>query len=243
MAKKKKKRKEYRQVPVDKIKPGPLRHKKGLSPLLERIARAIYEKVGHFVYPSFEQWEIGFMRDMHPWREILIWEAIARTHDLYLAKHPDADMQQPVGNIVSISLGHVSEKETEAEKELRILFSDAWSKRWTALIAEPFEFPDGNAIVLQYEDIVDEWDGSIHPNLRRQLDPRPILGQADIILGQDIKTEAFFCLFGAERLEEGGVPAGLKTVVVSLNPKNEKTQELGKVCAVVKAIKGHHDCE
>jgi hypothetical protein len=88
----KKKRKEYRQVPVDKIKPGPLRHKKGLSPVLEQIARTLYSKVGHFVYPSFEQWEIGFMRDMHPWWELLIWEAIARTHDLYLAKHPDADM-------------------------------------------------------------------------------------------------------------------------------------------------------
>jgi len=243
MAKKKKKRKEYRQVPVGKIKPGPLRHKRGLSPLLEQIGRMLYSKVGHFVYPSFEQWEIGFMRDMHPWREILIWEAIARTHDLYLAKHPDADMQQPVGTIVSISLGHVSEKETKVERELRTLFSEACNKRWTALTDEPLEFPADNAIVLQYEDIVDEWDGNIHPNLRRQLDPRPILGQADIILGQDIKTEAFFCLFGKDRLEDGGVPAGLKTLVVSLDPKNEKTQELAKVCAVVKAIKGHHDCE
>jgi phosphoglycerate dehydrogenase-like enzyme len=69
------------------------------------------------------------------------------------------------------------------------------------------------------------------------------LGEADIILGQDIKSEAFFCLFGKDRLEDNGVPAGLKTVVVSLDPKNEKTQELAKVCAVVKAIKGHHDCE
>ncbi len=243
MAKKKKKRKEYRMVPVDDIKPGPLRHKRGLSPLLEQIGRMLYSKVGHFVYPSFEQWEVGFMRDMHPWREILIWEAIARTHDLYLEKHPETDMQQPVGTIVSISLGHVSEKETAAEKELRTLFSEACKMRWTALTDEPFEFPDGNAIVLQYEDVVDEWDGSIHPNLRRQLDPRPILNQADIILGQDIKTEAFFCLFGKERLEDDGVPAGLKTLVVSLDPNNEKTQELSKVCAVVKAIKGHHDCE
>src|ERR1035437_4687964 len=86
-----------------------------------------------------------------------------------------------------------------------------------------------------------EWDGSIHPNLRRQHDPRPILAQADIILGQDAKTEKFFCLFGTDRLEDGGIPAGLKTLVVSLDPKNEKTQELGKICAVVKATKGRHD--
>lgn len=75
----KKKKRELREIPVNEIKPGPLRHKKGLSPLLEQISRTLYEKVGHFVYPSFEQWELGFMRNMHPWREILIWETIART--------------------------------------------------------------------------------------------------------------------------------------------------------------------
>ena len=242
MAKKKKKKRAMREIPLDKIKPGPLRHKKGLSPLLEQIARTIYPKVGHFVYPSFEQWELGFMRDMHPWKEILIWEAIARTHDRYHAKHPDADMQQTVGTLVSISLGAASENPTETEKELRALFGEACNKRWTAYLDETVEFPDGNAIVLQYEEVVDQWDGNIHPNLRRQLDPRPILAQADIILGQDAKTEEFFCLFGKDRLEDDGIPAGLKTLVVALDPKNEKTQELGKICAVVKAIKGRHDC-
>lgn len=97
---------------------------------------------------------------------------------------------------------------TDVEKELRTLFSEVCNKRWTALIDEPFEFPEGNAVVLQYEDIVDEWDGNIHPNLRRHLDPRTILGQADIILGQDIKSETFFCLFGRERLEEGACRSG-----------------------------------
>jgi hypothetical protein len=238
MAKKKKKR-EMREIPLDKIKPGPLRHKKGLSPLLEQIARMIYAKVGHVVYPTFEQWELGFIRDMYPWKEILLWEAIARTHDLYLAKHPDADMEQAVGTIAGISAGTVSENPTEAEKELRTLFLEACNRRWMAYTEEPFEFPEGNAIVLQFEDIVDEWDGNLHPNLRRQLDPRPILAQADIILGQDIKTEEFFSLLGKEQLEDGRLPAGLKTLVISLDPK----RELGKVCAVVKAIKGHHDCE
>ncbi len=243
MAKKKKKKREIHEIPLDKIKPGPLRHKKGLSPLLERIARTIYTKAGDFVHLTFEQWEIGFKRDMHPWNEILIWEAIAPTSDLYLAKHPDANLEQVVGRSVTISLGHVSENETAMDKELRELYIEASKKRWTALTEEPFDFPSDNAIVLQYEDVVDEWDGSIQPNLRRQLDPRQILGQADIILGQDAKSEEFFCLFGKDRLEDGGIPAGLKTLVVSLDPKNEKTQELGNICAVVKAIKGHHDLE
>ena len=55
MAKKKRKKREMREIPLDKIKPGPLRHTKGLSPLLEQIARTTSAKVGHFVYLSFEE--------------------------------------------------------------------------------------------------------------------------------------------------------------------------------------------
>ena len=184
-----------REIPLDKIKPGPLRHKKGLSPLLERIARGLYSTVGHFVYPTFEQWELGFMRDMQPWREILIWETIARTSDLYRAKHPDANLEQVVGKAVSISLGHVSENESAMEKELRAVYIEASRQRWTALTEEPVEFPNGNAFVLQYEDVVDEWDGNIHPNLRRQLDPRPILAQADIIFGPGCQDRRILLAF------------------------------------------------
>ena len=43
--------KEKREVPLDDIKQGPIRHKEGLTPLLEELARAIYTKVGRFVYP------------------------------------------------------------------------------------------------------------------------------------------------------------------------------------------------
>lgn len=238
MSKKKKKKYEIRAVPIKDLKPGPLRHKKGLSPVLERIARTIYGMVGHFIYPSFEQWELGFMRDMHPWKEVLIWETIARAHGLYLAKHPDADMKQAVGTIVGISSGMVSEKPTETEKELRELYLEASKRRWTALVDEPFEFPQDDAIVLQFEDVVDEWDGGIHPNLRRQSDPRPILAQADIILGQDIKNNEYSCYFGGDCLEDGRIPTGLKTVVVALDPHNVKTQEAAKLLAVVDVVKG-----
>jgi hypothetical protein len=233
---------ETREVPLKDIKPGPIQHKKGLSPLLEKLSRDTFAKVGHFVYPTFEQWELGFMRDMHPWREILIWETIARTHDLYLAKHPDADMQQAVGTIILLSLGKVSENPTEAEEELRTLYGEARSKRWSALTEEPVDFPEGNAIVLQYEDVVDEWDGNIHPNLCRQLDPRQVLSQADIILGQDVKTEKLFFLFGTDRWQDGGLPAELKTLIVSLDTENEDQHDFERICAVVQVIKGYHDC-
>ncbi len=166
MARKKKHRGELREVPLEDIKQGPIRHKKGLTPLLEEFARILFSKVGHFVYPTFEQWELGFMRDMHPWREILIWENIARTFDLYITEHPEAaNSEQVVGTIVSISTGQVSENETETEKELRKLFIEAYKNQWFPLIGEPFDYPPRQAPLLQYRDIVDESDGLIYPNL------------------------------------------------------------------------------
>ncbi len=242
MAKKKKRRKEIRQVPLDDIKQGPIRHKKGLTPLLEKLARSLFSKVGHFAYPTFEQWELGFMRDKHPWREILLWENIARTFDLYLADHPEAaNNKQVVGLIAAISTGYASKNETELEKELRKLFLEAARKQWTAPPGEPFDFVQDEAMVLQYEDIVDEWDGDICPNLGRHFDPRRVLADADIILGKSPKSDECFCLYGRDRLEEGRIPEGLKTLVVCLDPENEKRHELEKMCHVVQQIKGRYD--
>ncbi len=244
MARKKKGHSEIREVPLEDIKQGPIRHKKGLTPLLEELARVLFSKVGHFVYPTFEQWELGFMRDTHPWREILIWENIARTFDLYVAEHPEAaNSEQVVGTIVSISMGQVSENETENEKELCNLFIEAYKKQWIPLIGEPFEFPPDQAIVLQYRDIVEARDGGIHPNLRGKDVCRRILVDADIILGMDFMSEEMFCIYGRDHLEEGSVPEGLKTVIVRLDPENQKTHELEKICFVVERIKGRHDCQ
>jgi hypothetical protein len=244
MAKKKKQHGEISDVPLEDIKQGPIRHKKGLTPLLEEFARVLFSKVGHFVYPTFEQWELGFMRDTHPWREILIWENIARTFDLYVAEHPEtANSEQVVGTIVSISTGQVSENETETEKELRKLFIEAHKKQWVPLIGEPFKFPPKQALMLQYRNIIDEWDGGIFPNLRGKADCRRMLADADIIIGMASMSEEQFCIYGRDRLEAERVPEGLRTLVVRLDPENEKTHELEKICFVVERIKGRHDCQ
>lgn len=240
---KKKRHGEIRDVCPKDIKQGPIRHKKGLTPLLEEFARAIYAKVGHFVYPTFEQWELGFMRDLHPWREILIWEIIARTFDLYVAEHPKAaNDKQVVGTIVAISTGQVSKNETKNEKELHKLYMEASQNRWTPFLGEPFVFPPNEALVLQYENIIDEWDGGFFPNLRGKDDCRRILADADIILGMPPTSEEQFCIYGSDRLEEGSVAEGMRTVIVCLDPDNKKTQELAKLCFVVERIKGRHDC-
>jgi hypothetical protein len=244
MSKKKKPHGKIRSIPLEDIQQGPIRHKEGFSPLLEEIARFLFAKVGYLVYPTFEQWELGFMRDLHPWQEILIWENIARTFDLYLAKHPEAaNNEQVVGSIVSITTGQMSENQTENEKELRKLYLEAAQGQWLPLVGEPFEFSPGQALVLQYRNIVDEWNGGIFPNLRGKADCRRILVHADIILGMDSMSEEMFCIYGSDRLQDGSVPEGLNTVVVRLDPENKKTHELEKICFVVERIKGRHDCQ
>ena len=242
MAKKKKQHGEISDVPLKDIKQGPIRHKQGLTPLLEEFARVLFSKVGHFAYPTFEQWELGFMRDLHPEREILVWENIARTFDLHVAKHPDAaNNEEIVGTIVSISTGQVSGNENE--KELRKLYIEAYKKQWVPLIGELFEFPPRQAPLLQYRDIVDESDGLIYPNLRGKVDCRRMLADADIIIGMASMSEEQFCIYGRDHLEAEKVPEGLKTLIVRLDPENEKTHELEKICFVVERIKGRHDCQ
>jgi hypothetical protein len=240
----KKKRRELQEVSLEDLKQGPIRHEKGLTPLLEEIARAIFSKVGHLVYPTFEQWELGFMRDMHPWREILVWENIARTFDLYVAQHPEAaNDEHVVGNITAISTGLVPENETEIEKELRGLYREAAKNQWIPLLREPFKFPSKQALVLQYRNIIDESDGGIFPNLRGKDDCRRILADADIILGKSSMSDEIFCIFGRDRLEGERVPKGVRTLVVRLDPDNLKTHELEKICFVVEKIKGRYDCQ
>jgi hypothetical protein len=237
-----KKRREPQEVPLEDLKQGPICRKKGLSPLLEEIARFLFAKVGHIVYPTFEQWELGFMRDQNPEREILVWENIARIYDLYVAEHPEtAGNEQVVGTIVSISSGQVPE--TENEKEIRRLYQEAAKKQWIPLIGEPFKFPAKQALLLQYRNIIDEWDGGIFPNLRGKDDCRRILDDADIILGKSSLSEEIFCIYGSERLKEGSVPKGLRTLVIRLDPENLKTHELEKICFVVEKIKGRHECQ
>jgi len=234
------KKERLREVPLEDIKQGPIRQQEGLTPLLEQLAKTIFAKVGYLLYPTFEEWELGFLKDVHPWREILIWENIARTFDLFVAERPQAAHSKPiVGTIVSISTGHVPKN--NVQYELHELYVEACQTQWSAPPGEPFEFPENQALVLQYEDIVDEWDGAIHPNIRGNVDPRRILTDADIILGMDSQTERKFCLYGRHHLEDGGIPLGFKTLVIRLDTENEKTRELEEICYVVQQIKGRHD--
>ncbi|HPM84642.1 MAG TPA: hypothetical protein PLF81_28250 [Candidatus Anammoximicrobium sp.] len=75
-----------------------------LDSFLAAWLRRLYERVGHVLFTSFEQWESCFLCDMNLGREMLTWEAMARTFEDYLRKHPEADGKVVLSGLLAISM-------------------------------------------------------------------------------------------------------------------------------------------
>ena len=89
---------------------GPIRHKSLPPDLLGQI-RAVYDVIGPHIDMTLEQFEIDFMRDMHPEREVAIWCRIAKAwlayHEDYLGNETltDEEERKLLGALVAISTG------------------------------------------------------------------------------------------------------------------------------------------
>jgi len=64
-------------VDLSQLRPGPIRHE-SLPPKLLEMVKAVYDVIGQYLGMTLEQFEIGFMRDMHPERELAIWCSITK---------------------------------------------------------------------------------------------------------------------------------------------------------------------
>ncbi|MHB8974094.1 MAG: hypothetical protein ACYC3X_26200 [Pirellulaceae bacterium] len=101
---------EPEYVDLSELRPGPIRHDKLSLELLELI-RSVFEIVGPYLKSTLEQFEIGFMRDMHPEREVAVWCSITSAWIAYHEKHlddvllPDEDEQKLLGALIAISTG------------------------------------------------------------------------------------------------------------------------------------------
>lgn len=97
-------------VDPKKLKPGPIRNESLPPEMLETI-RAVYEVIGSYISTTLEQFEIGFMRDMHPENEAAIWCSITAAWLAYHEKHlggellPNEDEKKLLGSLISISTG------------------------------------------------------------------------------------------------------------------------------------------
>lgn len=70
-----------------KIRPGPLRWTT-FPPLLVLRMQRLHKLFGEYIQDGIEGWIEGFQRDLHPEKEVLIWEGMARTYETFLAERP-----------------------------------------------------------------------------------------------------------------------------------------------------------
>jgi hypothetical protein len=101
---------EPEHIDPSKLRPGPIRNE-SLSPdLLDQI-KAVFNVIGPYINMTLEQFEIGFMRDMHPESEVALWFRITKAwlayHEDFLANEtlPDEDERKLLGALVAISTG------------------------------------------------------------------------------------------------------------------------------------------
>jgi hypothetical protein len=101
---------EIRNMKLKDLRPGRIQHESLPDELLETI-HAIYEAIGPFLSMNLEQWELGFMRDMHPEREVAVWCRIAKAwysyHERFteLKALPVEDEQKLIGVLIGVSTG------------------------------------------------------------------------------------------------------------------------------------------
>jgi len=101
---------EPEYVDPKQLRPGPIRHE-SLSPeLLEQI-KAVFDVIGLYINTTLEQFEVGFMRDMHPEREVALWCSITAAwlayHEKVLGDEtlPDEEERKILGALIAISAG------------------------------------------------------------------------------------------------------------------------------------------
>ena len=92
------------------LRPGPIRNE-SLPPNVLKMVKAIYDVIGHYLDTTLEQFEIGFMRDMHPESEVVVWCSITAAwlayHEKFLNDEPlpDDDERKLLAALISISTG------------------------------------------------------------------------------------------------------------------------------------------
>lgn len=101
---------EPEYVDPKKLRPGPIRNESLPPEMLEQI-KAVYDLIGPYINMTLEQFEIGFMRDMHPESEVVLWCSITAAwlayHEKFLNDEtlPDDQERNLLGALIAISTG------------------------------------------------------------------------------------------------------------------------------------------
>jgi len=101
---------EPEKVDPRQLRPGPIRLGSLPPELLEQI-QAVYDLIGPYLNMTLEQFEVGFMRDMHPESEVALWCSITAAwlayHEKFLNDEtlPDEEERKLLGALIAISTG------------------------------------------------------------------------------------------------------------------------------------------
>jgi hypothetical protein len=99
---------EPEYVDLSQLRPGPICHD-SLPPALLQQIKAVFDVIGPYIGISLEEFEIGFMRDMHPESEVSLWCRIAKAwlayHEDFLENEtqPDEEERKLLGALIAIS--------------------------------------------------------------------------------------------------------------------------------------------
>lgn len=97
-------------VDLSRVRPGPIRHDTLSPELLEKI-KAVFDVIGQYLRTTLEQFEVGFMRDIHPEGELAAWCGITLAWVAYHQKFLDNQRQSAddesslLGALIAISTG------------------------------------------------------------------------------------------------------------------------------------------
>ena len=101
---------EPERIDRSRLRPGPIRHE-SLSPELLDQIKAVFDVIGPYLGMTLEEFEIGFMRDMHPESEVALWFRITKAwlayHEDFLGNEtlPSEEERKLLGALIAISTG------------------------------------------------------------------------------------------------------------------------------------------
>ena len=123
------------------IAPGVIQHTELPDYLLDLI-RWTYTVVGRYVRPTLEQWELGFMRDVHVEREVMFWLRTAYAFVTYHRRHnfglrSDTEERLLVGSFCSMTFygGVVPDTEEGRFIEECLMAPDGWEEEGRRIAA------------------------------------------------------------------------------------------------------------
>jgi hypothetical protein len=89
-------------IRTGRIDLGPVQHPEGLGADLEKRADAIWDRIGAYLRRHKERFHFDLCRDVHPERDIQIYEWIADAFDRYVASHPECRSQAAREEVVNV---------------------------------------------------------------------------------------------------------------------------------------------